>query len=401
MGLLLIAALLLAGSSVRGLLSTTVIQIVSLATLPALVDWSRPNGYWRAVTTLMVGVLGLLVLQLLPIGNLIHHPADLGIETLPSAMAWTMSWERTAEALLFVLPPALLFLVLSRFSENDFNRLLPFLYLGILANIVFGLVQFAARSGADLSPGYLPYVASAGFFANANHFATLMFIGIPLAIYQFVAIRRPLLSLFAVAAIVLASFATRSVAGVFLSMGCAIFSYALIVRMPALWRLLLVLVGVGGVVVLSFNPANVLEFRADDPLDRTSIWSNTLEAAVSHLPYGSGLGTFDLVYPGVEAVTDIRTSFINHAHNEYLELVLEGGIVAGGLLFAYLALLLLAMWRLPPTPLRTAAFCAIAFVLIHSAVEYPLRNLSLALVFAVLNAVVFSKSLSPSRAARH
>ena len=401
MGLLLIVALLLAGSSVRGLLSTTIIQILSLAILPALVDWSRPNGYWRAVTLLLAGVMGLLVAQLLPLGGLIHHSSDLQTVPVPGPLAWTLSWERTAEALLFVLPPAVLFLVLSRFSENDFNRLLPFLYLGILANIIFGLVQFAARNGADLSPGYLPYVASAGFFANANHFATLMFISIPLAIYQFVAIRKPLLSLIAVAAIVLASFATRSVAGVFLSMGCAVFSYALIVRMPALWRALLVLLGVAGMVVLSFNPGNVLEFRADDPLDRTSIWSTTVEAVVSHLPYGSGLGTFDLVYPGVEEASDIRTSFINHAHNEYLELVLEGGIVAAILLAAYLALLLLAMWRLPRTPLRTAAFCAIAFVLIHSAVEYPLRNLSLALLFAMLNAVVFSNNLVRSRTGRH
>src|SRR5690606_8322735 len=154
----------------------------------------------------------------------------------------------------------------------------------ILANIVFGLVQFAARSSADLSPGYLPYVASAGFFANANHFATLMFISIPLVIYQFVAIRKPLLSLVAVAIIVLASFATRSVAGVFLSVGCAIFSYAVIVRMSAVWRAVLILLGVAGMVVLSLSPGNVLEIRADDPLDRTSIWNSTLKAIGHHFP---------------------------------------------------------------------------------------------------------------------
>lgn len=364
-------------------------QVISLAIFPALVDWSRPNACWRAVNLLVLAAIGLFVLQLLPFGGLLG--GFTGSEAgLPGAIAWTRSWERTAEALLFFLPPAVLFLVLSRFSEHDFNRLLPFLYLGILANIVFGLVQFAARSETGLSPGYLPYVASAGFFANPNHFATLMFVAIPLVIYQFVAIRRPVLSLAAVAVIVLASFATRSVAGVFLSTGCAIVSYAVIVRMKAHWRFLLIAAAVVGMVVLSFNPGNVLEIRPDDPLDRSSIWRNTVSGIATSLPLGTGFGTFDLVYPGLESPADIRTSFINHAHNEYLELLLEGGVAAGALLLAYAPLLGLAMLRLRVTPLRTAAFCGIAFILIHSAVEYPLRNLSLALVFAALNAMVFA-----------
>ena len=386
--------MVLAGSSVRGLLSTTIAQILALAILPALVDWSRPNGYWRSVNILVLSALGLMVLQLLPLGGLLFPTGvSSGEVPLPSALAWTVSWERTAEALLFVLPPALLFMVLSRFSENDFNRLLPFFYLGLLANIVFGLVQFAARSSAELSPGFLPYEASAGFFANANHFATLMFVGIPLVIYQFVAIRRPVLSVAAVAVIVLASFATRSVAGVFLSMGCAVVSYALIVRMSARWRILLLVAGLAGAIALSFNPGNVLEIRPDDPLDRTSIWRNTMTAISAYLPLGSGFGTFDLVYPRFEAASDIRSSFINHAHNEYLELLLEGGVAAGALLLGYLALLLLAMWRLPRSPLRLAAFCGIAFILLHSGVEYPLRNLSMLLTFGMLNAMVFSAKI--------
>ena len=396
-------ALLVAGSSVRGLLSTTVLQILALAILPALVDWSRPNGYWRAVNLLLFAVVGLLVLQLLPLAGILGlgERSDAAAQ-LPPPLAWTTAWERTAESLLFVLPPALLFLVLSRFTENDFNRLLPFFYLGLLANVAFGLVQFAARSGAELSPAYLFYVASAGFFANANHFATLMFVGIPLVIYQFAAIRRPLLSLAAVAVIVLASFATRSVAGVFLSVGCAIFSYALIVRMPTYWRIALILLAFVGMLVLSFNPGNVLEIRADDPLDRTSIWRNTLSGIGAYLPLGSGFGSFDLVYPRFEAASDIRSSFINHSHNEYLELLLEGGVAAGLLLLGYFALLLLALWRLPSSPLRSAAFCGIVFILIHSGVDYPLRNLSMALVFALLNALVFSTGVnSPPRLRKH
>lgn len=396
MGFILIAGLLLAGSSVRGLLSTTIVQILALALLPLLVDWSRPNGLWKSVNLLLFCAVLLPAFQLLPV----HLLAGSGVAgSLPQSIALTLSLERTAESLLFVAPCALLFLVLSRFSENDFNRVLPFLYLGFLANIVFGLVQFAARSSDGLSPGFLPYEARAGFFANPNHFATLMFVAIPLVIYQFQAIRRPALSLAAVAVILVASFATRSVAGVFLSMGCALFSYAAIVRMPPVWRAVLVIVGLAGMLGLALNPGNVLEIRADDPLDRTSIWANTVQAIIRYLPFGTGLGTFDLIYPSVEAGSDIRTSFINHAHNEYLELLLEGGAVMAVLLIGYFSALLVAMWRLPPTPLRLASFCALAFVLLHSGVEYPLRNLSMALVFTLLNAIVFSTNPKAARRA--
>ena len=385
-------ALLIGGSSVPGLPSTLIVQVVVLALLPLLVDWQRPASYWAPVSWLPIAALVLIAFQLLPVGALLHGPAGtVGGIALPAALALTMDWSRTADILVSVVPAALLFVVLSRFSENDFNRLLPFLYLGLLFNIVLGLVQFAARS--DVSPGFLPYAAAAGFFANQNHFATLMFVGIPLVIYQFVAIRRPLLSLVAVAIIVIASFATRSVAGAILSVGAALVSYAVVARIGVLSRIGLLAVAVIGAVVLAFNPGNVLEFRPDDPLDRLTIWSTTTRAIAAYLPLGSGFGTFDIVYPQFEAAADVRAVFINHAHNEYLELLLEGGVAAGLLVLAYLALLVAAMARLPQRPLRWAAFCGLLFMLAHSLADYPLRTPALLLVFVVLNAIVFHRGL--------
>ncbi len=385
----MILALLIGGSSVRGVPSNFVVQVAVLALAPALVDWRRPSGYWPVVSLLPLAVLALLLLQLLPLGGLLGSvgTVDPGI-SLPAPLALTVDWWRSAEALLFVLPLAVLFVALGRFTVNDFNRLLPFLYLGLLFNVVFGLVQFAARTG--ISPGYLPYQTAAGFFANQNHFATLMFVGIPLVIYQFVAVRRPMLSLVAVAVIVLASFATRSVAGAVLSIGAALVSYALVVPLRTRWRIALLGAAAAGAVALSFNPGNVLEFRADDPLDRLAIWRTTASAIPAYLPFGSGAGSFELVYPRFEAAADVRYAFINHAHNEYLELLLEGGLPAALLMAAGVVLIGWAMWRRPRTPLRWAAFCGLLFILAHSFVDYPLRTPALALIFVVLSAIVFS-----------
>lgn len=392
-------ALLIGGSSVRGVASNWVVQIVTLALAPALVDWRRPGGYWPVVNWLLIAILFLLVAQLLPLGWLLGSVGTVvpGV-SLPAPFALTVDWWRTAEALLFVLPLAVVFVVLGRFTVNDFNRLLPFLYLGLLFNVVFGLVQFAARTG--ISPGYLPYETAAGFFANQNHFATLMFVGIPLVIYQFVAIKRPMLSLVAVAIIVLASFATRSLAGAVLSIGAALVSYALVVPLRMHWRIALLCAAVAGAVVLSFNPGNVLEFRAGDPLDRLAIWRTTASAIPAYLPFGSGAGSFELVYPRFEAAADVRFSFINHAHNEYLELLLEGGMPAALLMAAGILLIGWAMWHRPRTPLRWAAFCGLLFTLAHSFVDYPLRTPALALIFVVLSAIVFCHQSEQNTSAR-
>ncbi len=391
---MLFIALLVGGSSVRGLPTTMIVQVITLLVVPLIMEWARPSGLPRRVSLLLVAILLLPVLQLLPVGGLFPGLAQqdpaLG---LPPALAWTMSWQRTAESLLFILPPALLFLALGRFDDSDFNRILPFFYLALLVNIIFAFVQFAARSAEELSPGLLPYVTSAGFFANQNHFATLMFVAIPLVIYQFAAIRRPLLSLVAVALIILACFATRSVAGAYLSAGCALFSYALILRLRTPTRLLLLLLVAVGMIALAFNPGNILEINEDNPLDRTGIWRTTWAAIVATWPFGAGLGTFDLVFTQFQPASDIRPQFINHAHNEYLELLLEGGVAAAVLLVLYLALLAWALFAMPRSPLRLAAFCGIVFMLLHSGVDYPLRTPALALVFAWLHAVLLSTKL--------
>jgi O-antigen ligase len=395
MGGLLLIALIIGGSSVRGMGTTVTVQLIALLVLPATFRWDQTSTYPLAARLLLFAAMVLVVAQLLPIGTLfgpIVGPA--GVE-MPSPLALTYDWARTAESLLFLLPPALLFSSLGRMDAGGFDRVLRYFYIGLLLNTALALIQFASRQ--DVMATLLPYPVAAGFFANQNHLASLFFVAIPLVIYQFVVIRRPLSSLLAVAVIVIACFAVRSVAGTFLSIGCALVSYALILRMPLVWRLLLIVLTLIGAVLLSLNVGNVLEIRPDDPLDRMAIWHNTVRAILAHLPLGTGFGTFDLVYPAFESAEDVRRSFANHAHNEYLELLLEGGVAAGLGLVAYLGLIAYAMLRFPRTELRVAAFCGLLFLLIHSFVDYPLRNISMILVFALLNGIILSSAVAPVR----
>ena len=54
---------------------------------------------------------------------------------------------------------------------------------------------------------------------------------------------------------------------------------------------------------------------------------NTITAAKAYMPFGSGVGTFVSVYPGFEPAHDaISNVYANHAHNDLLEVWLEGGV---------------------------------------------------------------------------
>ena len=100
-----------------------------------------------------------------------------------------------------------------------------------------------------------------------------------------------------------------------------------------------------------------------------------------------------------EPDTAISGTFINHAHNEPLELLLEGGVPAALAMLAYCVLL---VWRLTAarhSQLSLAALCGIGFTIVHSLVDYPLRTAALVAVFALLNAIYFATD-APHKAAR-
>lgn len=379
-------AMVIAGTSAPTAANTLVLVLCFLL-LPIAYDRERSIAYGRGVALLLLGIGALFVVQLAPMRWPFGVPAEEA-----TRLALTADWGRTFGALLFAGAIAALFTVLGRFSENDLNRVLPFFFLGYLLNIVVALVQFTASG--KLPIGFLPYVPGAGFFANQNHFGALLFAGIPFVIYQAVVVRRPGFLLFALPFLVFVGFATRSVAGAFLTLGCAMVGFALIAPLRGRVRAALLVAALIGGIVLAFNPGNVLEIRPDDPLDRTQIWRNTIAGVSSHLPWGTGLGTFDLVYPQFEAAADIRAVYVNTAHNEYLQLLLEAGIPGGLLMIGYL-LLLARQFTRPLPPLKMAALCSAGFLLIHSVVEYPLRTPTMALVFVFINAVIFSERVVP------
>ena len=119
----------------------------------------------------------------------------------------------------------------------------------------------------------------------------------------------------------------------------------------------------------------------------------TSQAAIANLPFGSGFGTFVPVYDKFAPRTLLAETYMNHAHNDWLELWLTGGAPAIILVLGFLAWFGVAtsrLWRSgqPETPvldlaLAQAASIVIVLLLLHSVVDYPLRTPTLSVLFAI------------------
>lgn len=385
LGALLLVCLVLGGGTQKGLPTAFALELLTLPlALDLAVRRQRPSFGWPVYAMAALIVL-CVAIQLIP-----------GLSSDTAVLSRDPG--RTLDSLIFVGYALTLFFTFGRLEPPERNRMLAWLFTGVILNMALALTQFAASRG--LTVGLFPYALGAGFFANANHFSSLLYIAIPFIIYQFDAIDRLPWAALVLIVIVFVEFAAGSMAGIFLSIGCALVSVAVIGRVRPIIRAALVGMAAVGAIALSFNPGNILNVSPDDPLDRPQIALTTFAALQKNLPFGSGYGTFDIVYPSAEADTAISGTFVNHAHNEALELVLEGGFPAALAIVAYMVLL---AWRLPTalrSPFSLAAFCSICFVIVHSMVDYPLRTAALACVFALLNAIYFAASPSYTASGR-
>jgi O-antigen ligase len=137
---------------------------------------------------------------------------------------------------------------------------------------------------------------------------------------------------------------------------------------------------------------------------RVSILGQLEQAVSAYFPLGSGFGTFDPVYRLYESSQQLAPTYWNHAHNDFFELLITGG------LFGLLGLLGLALWifvnakkffasrdqPLPVVVCRLIGICTVLVLLLGSVVDYPLRVPSLGCLF-VLAMVLISRDWTDTR----
>lgn len=306
----------------------------------------------------------------------------------------------------------LFFLAVQAFRVPEEARgLVWFLLVLPFAAALFGIIQHYTFNGKlywvrELRFGGIPF----GPYVNRNHFAGLMELTLPLglAILFLRGVRRdqlPLAALFTllpmgalflsasrggivgfgVEAVLLATFAVLRPAG-----------RTRLIAMTAVLALL-----VGGLLVW-LDAGSFLQrftqFGANEVThDRRLIMAkDTWRVFLAHPWLGTGLGTLVAVYPAYETYHDGKV--VDHAHNDYVELLAETGVIGGlfALVFLVLlfriALLQLGRERLPfSIAARLGALVGCAGILVHSVVDFNLHLPSHAIVFLILAAVATSR----------
>ena len=87
------------------------------------------------------------------------------------------------------------------------------------------------------------------------------------------------------------------------------------------------------------GPLGKEAFEADmtsQPTSRRVLAATTVEIIEDSFPVGTGLGTFSTVYRRYEDPSRVTRQFANHAHNDYLEAVLELGLAGILLILGFL-----------------------------------------------------------------
>lgn len=138
-------------------------------------------------------------------------------------------------------------------------------------------------------------------------------------------------------------------------------------------------------------------WQTPDPLEegRVRVWRKVLPRARDFPVWGTGNGTFELVERLCASSRDDPTVTWDHAHNDYLEALIEGGAVRLGLSLAgvyfVVRLGLRACRRLRghrAGGLAVGAMAGFCAVLLHSTVEYGVHMPAIALLTTVVAALL-------------
>jgi O-antigen ligase len=357
----------------------------------------------------------------LPLGGflllgLAQSIAFTGSDGRISSLSMDVEATRGAVAVIFFL--FVCFLIGSNFftSPERMRTLANFLIIFGLALAVFALVQNFTWEGKLFWVRSIPEAGAGtgGPFVNRNHFAGYMEMLIPIAVALalFRGARAEVRLLYGFAAVIMgiAEAASLSRGGMVSLAAGIIFVAAAGMRIkrpeekarpagkfsfsgqPALFAFLISVAIVAGIFWVGAD-SGLAERMANSQNDvslsgRTGIWVGAWTMFIAHPILGVGLGAFQTVYP---IYGRGETSFlVGFAHNDYLQALADGGIVAAGLAVWFIIATFrdfvrgLRLRDPLPQALTLGGGAGIFAILVHSLFDFNLQLPSNALLFLVL-----------------
>lgn len=418
----LLVALLLGGATRREVITS---DLVALAALP-LLAWSvwrarKPPlpETWRGPLWLIGGLILIGLLQLIPLppavwtllpgrGSIAADMISAGLQ--PGWQPLSLSPQATQHSLLALIPGLAMFAAALQLTAAERVRLLWLLLAVCLLSVGVGLLQIMQGEHSPLRFYAVTNPTPAvGFFANRNHLASLLVAAMAAAAALAIdaILTRPLPrwrltgALGMLLVLLVGDGLTQSRSGLLLIAPLGLGAAALAWRAGLhrkLSRTALAGVVLAGLTVLALalvafsGAASRLAGGFDDEL-RFKAFGVIVRAIGDYMPFGSGFGTFVPVYKLFESPAVMQSTYVNHAHDDWLEVMLEGGLPVVGLLVGFLiwwGRAGLALWRRSGgrETLTRGAWLMTAVLLIHAFLDYPLRSPAVMCVFALACAML-------------
>ncbi len=415
-------ALLLGGGSPISPIQRMVVEIAGVVALGWFFarGWRVPRN--RAVTIALAIVAALVVLvivQIIPLPPAIWRSlpgrtiATNVLDVVGAPDVWrplSLDPAATREAGYFLIAPIAMFIATLHLDRDDQLKLVLMVAVAAVVSAIFVMIQAQGAMGLTLYDA--PHATKGkGIFANKNHNAAFLVTAIPLVAMLGRSrswMRQPGTQQ-VVTGIVVALLAI-AVLGCLSRAGIALLPIALIVCVPLLggWSLIRrhwkVAAGAAAVIVVAaivIAQSSIVHETFDrfgaSQEGRYVFWPDVLAAIRQFMPWGSGIGTFVPVFRINESLEAVHQTYTNHAHADFLEIALEAGIPGLAIVAAFLGWFAVVAWirirngfAMSDFAPMLAASIGILLLLAASIVDYPLRTLLLACVFAMLAAILAS-----------
>jgi len=401
------------GSGYADVPGQTIVQGVGWTLMSALALFAkRPwKGATRPIWVMLACAWLLVLVQLVPLPPAVWASLPGRALFAHSALVndvwrpWSLVPGATINAASSLVVPTVTLLLLTQMAKREWQRLPAAVLVLICLSSLMGLVQLS--SGGLINPlvnGSAGQVS--GSFANRNHFALFLAMGCAIAPvwasagYDRLAWRVPA-ALGLIAFLTLMILASGSRTGLFLG-GLGIIFGLLIARrlivraarrLPAAMSRLLWPAGIGiaglliGASIWAGRAPSIARLLANNPGEgmRAKALPTVLRMAGEFFPFGAGYGSFSVDFQMHEPVSLLKPTLFMHAHNDLLEVLVDGGLPAAGLLVAALVWFsreTWLAWRRPvpdadtrmSTSLARLGSALLLLILGSSLFDYPART---------------------------
>lgn len=387
----------------------------------------------------------LVILFLIPLLQLIPLPFQLwlhlpghsqyaqgllitGNHLADGARAASLVPSLTEFSLLALLPPVMVFLFTLSLPREQIKTAVIVLLAIASFQAILGLMQYGAGAESFLRlNNNIAGKAATGTYANRDHLAGFLEMVLPLALAMLTAsignshatrrhtrnLRQRLAAMTAThlnqavvyaviaIAILLGLIFTQSRTGVVLSMLVILLStlsFATRIGGKNVYGIIGTFAAIGLMLAVEIGLAPVLNrFVVQDPLQdaRWLIFSDVANAIGEFFPLGSGAGTFNQVYPHFQGYA-FADKFVNRAHNDYLEWIMEGGLLAAVLILVFFVLYFkrwIKVWKRGDWKtlnfIQVGAGIGLFVMMLHTFVDFNLHIPANQIYFAFLAALFF------------